>query len=666
MKRTILCLALLLTTLPFWAQVNEKPFVVPEVTQWKGATGEVVPSGRVVAKSKAFEGVAQQLVSDATEMRLPFNAIDKGKTAKGDVVLQMVKDKGLGKEGYRIEMGDHIIVSATTKTGAFWATRTLLQMGEQGHFPKGTITDVPQYGLRGCMVDCGRKFIPMTYLRDLVKIMAYYKMNALQIHLNDNGFKQYFGNDWTKTQAAFRLECDTYPGLTAKDGSYSKQEFIDLQVLGEDNCVEVIPEIDVPAHALAFTQYMPEIASKDYGMDHLDIMNPKTYDFVDNLFKEYLSGKNPVFRSKHVNIGTDEYSNATQELVEKFRYFTDRYIGLMEQYGKAPMLWGGLTHAQGTTPVRNKGVLIALWSKDYTDPVEMKKQGYRLVSIPDRYVYIVPAAGYYYDYLNTEWLYKNWTPAHTVTVTFDEQDPSLDGGMFAVWNDHYGNGISVKDIHHRLYPALQTMSTKCWTGQKTSLPYDTFNSKRLSLSEAPGVNELGRLPETPLTKATLQANSVIGLPVSEAGYDYAVSFDVDCNKESKGTVGFKGDNAVFYLSDPQQGRLGFARDGYLNTFGYTLPETGKVSLRIEGNNRETRLYVNGKLRETLGAQTLFTALPADRTVYMPGAKYQTEVYRQRSVMHYQRTLFFPLKETGVYNSRISNLKVESIKDSKQK
>ena len=66
------------------------------------------------------------------------------------------------------------------------------------------------------MIDCGRKFIPMAYLQDLVKIMAYYKMNTLQVHLNDNGFKQYFEHNWDKTYAAFRLESETYPGLTAR------------------------------------------------------------------------------------------------------------------------------------------------------------------------------------------------------------------------------------------------------------------------------------------------------------------------------------------------------------------------------------------------------------------------------------------------------------------
>lgn len=37
--------------------------------------------------------------------------------------------------------------------------------------------------------------------------------------------------------------------------------------------VNVIPEIDVPAHSLAFTHYNPRLAAdnKEYGMDHLDL-----------------------------------------------------------------------------------------------------------------------------------------------------------------------------------------------------------------------------------------------------------------------------------------------------------------------------------------------------------------------------------------------------------
>ena len=88
-----------------------------------------------------------------------------------------------------------------------------------------------------------------------------------------------------------------------------------------------------------------------------------------------------------------------------------------------------------------------IWYNGYADPVEMKKQGYKLISIPDGLTYIVPAAGYYYDYLNCQYLYEHYTPAVIGNKTFEENDPDILGGMFAVWNDHAGNGISTKDVH---------------------------------------------------------------------------------------------------------------------------------------------------------------------------------------------------------------------------
>ena len=343
------------------------------------------------------------------------------------------------------------------------------------------------------MIDCGRKFIPMSYLQDLVKIMAYYKMNTLQVHLNDNGFKQYFDNNWDKTYAAFRLESETYPGLTARDGSYSKKEFIDFQIQAATNFVEIIPEIDIPAHSLAFTHYKPEIGSKEYGMDHLDLFKPETYQFADDLFKEYLKGDDPVFVGKRVHIGTDEYSNAKKEVVEKFRAFTDHYIRLVEGFGKQAVIWGALTHAKGDTPVKSENIIMNAWYNGYADPATMIKDGYQLISIPDAMVYIVPLAGYYQDYLNEVFLYKEWTPAHIGKAVFEEKHPAILGGMFAIWNDHAGNGISVKDIHHRVFPALQTLAVKTWTGKETSLPFKVYNEKRSAISEAPGVNQLGRI-----------------------------------------------------------------------------------------------------------------------------------------------------------------------------
>lgn len=628
------------------AAVNPKPFVVPELKQWTGKDGNFTPGKdtRIVCTSQNPEllRIARMFADDYQQMFGQTLSVAQGKATSGDFVLSLSADKKLGEEGYAIKITDRVAISAPTPTGLHWSTRTLLQLAEQNQersLPQGTIRDYPDYPLRGFMIDCGRKFIPMAYLQDLVKIMAYYKMNTLQVHLNDNGFKQYFEHNWDKTYAAFRLESETYPGLTARDGSYSKKEFIDFQKQAASNFVEIIPEIDVPAHSLALTHYKPEIGSKEYGMDHLDLFKPETYEFVDALFKEYLEGDNPVFVGKRVHIGTDEYSNAKKDVVEKFRAFTDHYIRFVEGFGKQAVVWGALSHAKGDTPVKSENVVMNAWYNGYADPATMIKDGYQLISIPDGLVYIVPKAGYYYDYLNEPYLYKEWTPAHIGKAVFDEKHPSILGGMFAIWNDHVGNGISVKDIHHRIFSPLQTLSVKMWTGTQTGIPYETFNEKRALLSEAPGVNQLARIgkkPELVYERSTVAPGSTSDYP--EIGYNYTVSFDITGAKESEGTELFRSPNAVFYLSDPIRGMMGFARDGYLNTFPYKVNPGEKATIQIEGNNRSTTLRVNGKVVDEMNTQKLYFNAGKDS-------------------MNYVRTLVFPLEKAGNFNSKVQNLKV---------
>lgn len=628
------------------AAVNPKPFVVPELKQWTGKDGNFTPGKdtRIVCTSQNPEllRIARMFADDYQQMFGQTLSVAQGKATSGNFVLSLSADKKLGEEGYAIKITDRVAISAPTPIGLYWSTRTLLQLAEQNQersLPQGTIRDYPDYPLRGFMIDCGRKFIPMAYLQDLVKIMAYYKMNTLQVHLNDNGFKQYFEHNWDKTYAAFRLESETYPGLTARDGSYSKKEFIDFQKQAVSNFVEIIPEIDVPAHSLALTHYKPEIGSKEYGMDHLDLFKPETYEFVDALFKEYLEGDNPVFVGKRVHIGTDEYSNAKKDVVEKFRAFTDHYIRFVEGFGKQAVVWGALSHAKGDTPVKSENVVMNAWYNGYADPATMIKDGYQLISIPDGLVYIVPKAGYYYDYLNEPYLYKEWTPAHIGKAVFDEKHPSILGGMFAIWNDHVGNGISVKDIHHRIFSPLQTLSVKMWTGAQTGIPYETFNEKRALLSEAPGVNQLARIgkkPELVYERSTVAPGSTSDYP--EIGYNYTVSFDITGAKESEGTELFRSPNAVFYLSDPIRGMMGFARDGYLNTFPYKVNPGEKATIQIEGNNCSTTLRVNGKVVDEMNTQKLYFNAGKDS-------------------MNYVRTLVFPLEKAGNFNSKVQNLKV---------
>jgi hypothetical protein BACCOPRO_03551 len=623
---------------------QQKPFVIPELKEWKGATGFFMPkqSVRIIYGAPGLQKIARQFAADYKALFGVLPEIAEGKPCKGDFFFTIKRDKKLEKEGYDIVIGDYVKVSANEPVGVYWATRTLLQMGEQyknGNLPKGHIRDWPDYGIRGLLIDCGRKFIPMNYLRDLACIMSYYKMNFMHVVLNNNGFKAYFNDDWNQTYAAFRLECETYPGLTARDGYYTKKEFVHFQEEAAERFVEIIPEIDVPAHSLAFSHYKPELGSKEYGMDHLNLSHPEVYSFVDALFKEYLDGENPVFRGPRVHIGTDEYSNKKKEVVEQFRAFTDHYIKFVEGFGKQACVWGALTHAAGETPVKSDNVIMYAWYNGFANPKDMVQQGYNLISIPDGLTYIVPLAGYYWDYLNTERLYKQWTPAHVADVVFEEKDPAIIGGMFAVWNDIVGNGISVKDIHHRIFPALQTIAVKTWN-IAPAFSYTEFETKRQKLSEAPDVNQLGRIgdDENSLVYETSSITPGSELPYTEIGYGYTITFDMEAANENYGTELFRSPNAVFYLADPVKGMFGFSRDGYMNTFAFRPYPGEKISVKITGDALSTSLFINGQLIERMGIEK----------------RYLNEAEKQNNFI---RTLVFPLKNAGNFKSKITNLKV---------
>lgn len=644
-QKYLIILSLLFCFFSELSAQSAKPFVIPELKEWKGEKGtfSIGRYTRIVCdkNNSQLTHIAGLFARDYQTMFGKQLPVTHGKASDGDIIFRLRKDRKMPHEGYNITIGKQIIISAPEAIGLYWATRSLLQISEQSEnqsLPCGTIRDYPDYAVRGFMLDCGRKFIPLDFLRDYVRIMSYYKMNTFQIHLNDNAFPRFYNWDLMKTYSAFRLESDTYPGLTAQDGSYTKQEFIDLQKLAEAHFVDIIPEIDVPAHSLAFTQYKPEIGSKKYGMDHLDLFNPETYKFVDGLFKEYLEGDEPVFRGKRVHVGTDEYSNKDKETVEKFRYFTDHYIRYVESFGKQACIWGALTHAKGDTPVKSENVVMNAWYNRYADPADMIKQGYQLISIPDGLLYIVPAARYYNDYLNTKMLYENWTPAHIGKAVFQEKHPAILGGMFAVWNDHAGNGISTKDIHNRVFPAIQTLAVKMWTGKATSMPYARFDVLRKALSEAPGVNQSGRIGNNAglvFEQSEVKPNE--RLPHHEVGCNYQVSFELDGKPEKRGTELFRSPTAVFYLSDPISGLMGYARDGYLNIFHYSV-KNEKMQVKVEGDSISTRLYINDKLIENKDiARKYFNA--------------------GKDSMNYVRTLVFPLEKSGDFKSTVSNLKV---------
>lgn len=660
---------------------NPAPFVIPALREWYGGKGNYTLPGNVTLVIDPQDAAA--LLPGVTVFKTDLQQltgirqinIRTGRPGKGDIYFSLKSaDQSLGKEGYQLEIAEGIRIQATHAQGAFWATRTLLQILEQDwqhrHIPQGITRDYPKYAIRGFVLDAGRKFFSMDFLRHYVKFMAYYKMNDFHVHLNDNGFEQFFGHNWDSTYSAFRLENNTFPGLTAKDGSYSKKAFIALQDLADSCAVKIIPEIDVPAHSLAFTKAVPQTASLLYGRDHLNL-DSASYDMIDKVFREYLQGPEPVFKGDEVHIGTDEYS---KKEAEKFRAFTDHYIRYVESFGKKVRMWGSLTHAQGTTPVKSAGVTMNAWYNGYADPADMMRQGYDLISTPDGWLYIVPAAGYYYDYLNVAKIYQQWEPNMIGDAIFPMGHPQIKGGAFAVWNDHPGNGITVQDVHDRVFPAMQVLAEKMWNGHTSQSNYQQFAAHSRLIGEGPGLNMRAKITSrdsvalqydfsdnrindisgnnraalrqhqvsiSPGKTLVLQGgNSYLKTPLTEVGYPYSIEFDIKPAADNKpGAVLFSSPHAAVTYQD---GKIAFSREGYHYQFNHKFATGSMTHVKISGNNKGTSLFINGRLAEKLeGAMRSF-----------PGTKDKNAIIQ---------TLVFPLQTIGdsvnAFKGEIDNLKV---------
>lgn len=604
---------------------NAEPDVIPSLREWYGHTGSYVlsKSSRIVVDPKdqaALQNAAELTRKDLQDITGYDLQIVNGEPSKGDLFLSINPSLAwLGDEGNLFNVDQYVSITSASAKGVFFGTRTALQIIKQHPdrtIPKGEARDYPKYEQRGIMIDVARKFYTIDFLRSYVKLLSWYKMNTFQIHLNDVVGTP-FGDG---TTAAFRLESTTYPGLPSPNGYYTKQEFKDLQLLGMEYGVNVIPEIDTPGHSRAFTAYNPAL-----GNDRtLDISKPETVQFVKSLLDEYLDGSDPTFVGPDINIGTDEYAGD----VEVFRGYMDTLIKYINGKGKHPHLWGGLTQYNGSTPISTDATMD-IWRESYGSPQQAADLGYDIVNAENAYMYIVPTM--YRDYPNTRFLYNEWEPVKWATTTLPFGHPRVKGGMFCLWNDaSEANGVSMDDSHERLLPGIQVVSEKMWTGTRDDRSFERFEQRKKIIGEAPNANLSHKITVNNDINSVIQytfengikddsgnhfdgkgvnvnvtqgkydngirlngGKSYIETPVEAVGFDWTVSMWVNPDPGNPNdAVLMESPVGTLKLKQGTTGKLGFTKEHYNSTFNYAVPEGKWTHLTLKGDNKGVTLFVN--------------------------------------------------------------------------
>ena len=225
-------------------------------------------------------------------------------------------------EEYKLEISSKKIeIHHSDYAGKLYALITLIQLINyyKNKLPHCSIEDSPSLEWRGMHLDCARQYYSLEEIKRLFNYMALFKLNRFHWHLTDN--------------EAWRIKLDCYPHLTdigafrgynqtippfygsgyhKSGGYYEKDDVAALIEYGKKLNIEIMPEIDLPAHSWTLLQVMPElrdassnIESKDVGLYSNNTINPsveETKIFLERVFKEL----SKIFSFNIIHVGVDE------------------------------------------------------------------------------------------------------------------------------------------------------------------------------------------------------------------------------------------------------------------------------------------------------------------------------------------------------------------------
>ena len=664
------------TTAP--AQGNAKPTVVPEIQEWFSNSTDKLGLDALTAVTygdASLKSVVDEFVADYKDFTGKTLAASQGAAKAGAFNFTLgdpAGDKLLGEEGYAMQIqADRIDVTAPAITGNMYAMQTILQMTktETDGFPVGEIRDYPRFPVRGFMWDIARKPISLEMVGNAARTMRYYKMNDLQLHLSDNLiFLESYGNneaDQWGAYSAFRLESglsNNGVSPTAKDYNITKaamRDFIKTQrALG----MNVVPEIDMPAHAVAFTRVWPELAVKNTkvttspagknrsAIDHLDVRKPEARKLIRDIFDDYTTGANPVFDTDTVvHVGADEFiiPNGRPSYCE---FYNDLVPHLLDS-GHTPRIWGSFDSSWlaggGTEPQSGEGVQMDIWSLGWANPKRMFDKGFSLINILDNPNYMVPNGGgnrgAYGDYLDTKNVYNSLDPNKFGNTVLPSSDPRILGAGFAIWNDNIDTnacGLSEADEYVRFFDALPVYAENNWapTGQEKgqgNAGHENLYNIVKKTGDAPRVNPHSKaskigdfyaeysfdngLADASKNGRDLKAGkdatvengklnlaggaSYVESPLDKIGTGTSLSFDIELTRPAcPGDILFEADApyGTLDIRVMDNGKLGFTRELYNYYFDYKLPVGKKVHVEIVTATQKTILKVDG---ETIGEAT---------------------------------------------------------------
>nr|WP_288563986.1 family 20 glycosylhydrolase [uncultured Phocaeicola sp.] len=368
----------------------------------------------------------ERIVAEFGDVRR-FWQMDAGSRGKQPLVtfrqINSPLSSAESKEGYTLIVSEKgVEISAGEFSGFFNALQTVRQLirkdNKKYSMPYCRIKDAPAFPVRGLMLDVGRNYMSVPFLKSVVRRLSHYKINVLHLHLSDD--------------PGWRVEVNKYPELTVETSFwptrqpgkfYTQEDIKSICDFCDSLNIRVIPEIDMPGHSAAFRKAIGKDMQTPEGMQVL---------------KEALDEIIPLFKDSLFHIGSDEVHFKMKEFMpEMIRY------------------------------VRSKGKQVVVWYPGYapdSSAVRMCWGEYEAGYSLDKSAPYIDCNGFYMDWMDSQ---------GGVLQTFFQYPCEVPqaggkalGSEMCVWTDGAISSDERILLQYPFYPTMLTFSERIWRGSR--------------------------------------------------------------------------------------------------------------------------------------------------------------------------------------------------------
>lgn len=455
--------------------------------------------------------------------------------------LTLRQARGIAPEWYSISVSpEGISITVNDPRALPLAAQTLAQATVQAKdgkpaLPVMDIEDQPHMAYRGLMVDVSRHFRSIGEMKQIIRLMARYKLNHLHWHLTDD--------------QGWRIEIKQYPKLTTigshrpgtwdtitrdhintskpESGYYTQQDIRDIVTYARERGITIIPEIEVPGHNSALLAAYPELGNSDiegynpevactFGVhDNILAPKPETFRFLSNVLQEICA----LFPdAPYIHIGGDEVprtqwkkSPQAQQFMKEHglateadiqRHFTHYCLAELAKHNRRIIGWDEIQQDSSIDP----SAIIMIWRSSKLAAPALKA-GHQIILSPLPHFYLDYGQGKYpkdpsytpiTDHWNCDWQFVYDYDPNLPDLTPEQQSRIL-GIQGNLWSEYLPN---YSKFQYMLIPRLCALAEVAWLpknqrnkenfGKRLIGQYNYFDSEQLNFREEDGTPRIDR------------------------------------------------------------------------------------------------------------------------------------------------------------------------------